>query len=279
MRAVNLVFVLCVMIVLSSCSTTDDKYEDRPLPELYNAAMDALEKKSYQEAAKTFDEVDRQYPYSHWATQAQVMAAYAHYKGQKYDRAIVALESFLQLHPANANVPYALYLNGLCYYEQISASARDQKDTETALLLFKELLARFPASDYARDARLKMNLLEDALAGKEMEVGRFYLERKAYGAAINRFKVVVMRFDTTRQIEEALYRLVECYSALSLKDQAQQCSAVLGHNYPNSPWYVEAYKLTGEVPITSDIKGIRDQQESWIDKLKNWYKGMPKQDT
>lgn len=265
---------------LVACSSDDaDNYEEMPVEVIYNRAMDLLEAGSYQDAAKEFDEVDRQHPYSPWATKAQIMAAYANYRGQKYERCLAGLEAFVQLHPAHADVPYALYMQGLCYYEQLSPSGRDQQDTVFAIEAFNDLTRRFPKSDYAKDARLKLNLLNDAMAGKQMAVGRFYMERKAYGAAINRFKEVVTRYDTTKHVEEALLRMVECYLAMGLQDQAQQSAAVLGHNYPSSPWYAEAYQLTTGKSLPTTVESVRDQEESWYDRLRNWNKGARKSTT
>lgn len=267
-----------VTTTLVGCSSTPEKYADQPVEVLYNDAMDHLERHVYSKASDLFDEVERQHPYSQWATKAQIMSAYASYKGQKYEKSIAALESFLQLHPAHEDVPYALYLQGLCYYEQLSPSMRDQKDTETALQSFRELSMRFPMSDYSKDARAKIKLLEDTLAGKEMDIARFYMDKKAYTAAINRFQQVVKTYQTTKYIEEALHRMVECYLALGLKEEATATAAVLGHNYPGSSWYGESYYLLkGTRPPAG--KGTQPLEESWIDRLKNWNKGRPQEPT
>jgi len=268
--------ILCLILCAGCSSTDDEKFSDQPVETLYNKGMDLLEQGSYQKAASIFDEVDRQHPYSKWATKAQTMAAYAHYKGQKYERALAALESFLQLHPAHEDVPYALYLEGLCYYEQLSPAARDQKDAQMAFNIFQDLNQRFPLSDYARDARLKMQLLEDAMAGKEMEIGRFYQAKKSYAAAINRFKVVTTKYQTTQHVEEALHRLVESYLALGLQDEARSAAAVLGHNYPGSNWYGESYHLIEGKDLDPEAAAARINEESWIDRLANWNKGLPK---
>jgi outer membrane protein assembly factor BamD len=270
-------FIFAVLLLAGCSSSDDEKYTEMPVETLYNQAMVLLEEQSYQKAATAFDEVERQHPYSKWATKAQIMAAYAHYRAQKYERALAALDSFLQLHPAHEDVAYALYLQALCYYEQLSPATRDQKDTMVALETFQELNRRFPLSDYARDARIKAQLLEDALAGKEMEIGRFYHDKRSYSAAINRFKVVSTKYQTTQHVEEALYRLVECYTALGLKQEAQQAAAVLGHNYPNSPWYAEAFAMVENKPVQG-VKfddGKPAGEESWWDRLRNWDKGLP----
>jgi outer membrane protein assembly factor BamD len=233
------------MLAASACSSTDDAYVERPVGELYNEAMDNLQAGNDKKAAKLFDEVDRQHPYSSWATKAQLMAAYAHYESNDYDDAIVACDRFIELHPASPDVPYAYYLKGLSYYERISDIHRDQEMTEQARRVFEELVNRYPESEYARDARLKIDLCNDHLAGKEMVVGRYYLQRGYYLAAINRFRTVVDKYQTTTHIPEALLRLTEAYTALGVRDEAQKTAAVLGYNFPRTEWYADAYSLVG----------------------------------
>ena len=232
-------------LALSACGSTDETYVERPVDELYNEAMDDLEADDNKKAAKLFDEVERQHPYSSWATKAQLMSAYAHYRANEYDEAIASADRFIELHPANPEVPYAYYLKGLCYYERISDIHRDQEMTEQAKRVFEELIARYPDSEYARDARLKIDLANDHLAGKEMVVGRFYLRGGYYLAAINRFKTVVDRYQTTTHVPEALMRLTEAYTALGIDDEARKTAAVLGYNFPQTGWYAEAYALVG----------------------------------
>ena len=186
------------IFAFAACSSDDkDVYVERPVEQIYNSGVDALTAERYVAAAKEFDEVDRQHPYSVWATKAQLMAAYAHYQNNKYDDAIVALDRFIQLHPSNRDVAYAYYLKALCYYEQISDVQRDSKMTELSLKSLDEVVRRFPETGFARDARLKIDLTYDHLAGKEMEVGRFYLTRGQYVGAMNRFRVVVDKYQTT----------------------------------------------------------------------------------
>jgi outer membrane protein assembly factor BamD len=242
----------------AACSSNDEeKYVERPVEQIYNSAVDALTNERYVTAAKEFDEVDRQHPYSVWATKAQLMSAYSYYQNNKYDDAIVGLDRFIQLHPSNRDVAYAYYLKALCYYEQISDVQRDSKMTELALKAFDEVVRRFPETSFARDARLKIDLTYDHLAGKEMEVGRFYLTRGQYVGAINRFRVVIDKYQTTSHVPEALHRLVECYLALGLTDEARKMAAVLGHNFPGSAWYNDSYALvqTGTLP-DSDRPGF-----------------------
>lgn len=240
-----------VLVLAAGCSSDkEEEYVERPVESIYNGAVDHLTAERYERAAKEFDEVERQHPYSVWATKAQLMSAYAYYQANKYDDAIVALDRFIQLNPSNRDVGYAYYLKALCYYEQIRDVERDAKLTELALNALDEVVRRFPESIYARDSRLKIDLTYDHLAGKEMEVGRFYLTRGHYLAAINRFRLVVDKYQTTSHVPEALHRLTECYLALGLKEEAQRTAAVLGHNYPGSEWYVDSYSLveTGKLP-------------------------------
>ncbi len=235
------------LLALAACASDKD---DKPLPDkqvpvetLYNQALDELQQGNNYKAAKAFDEVDRQYPYSQWATKAQMMAGYAHYKNLKYDDAIISLDRFIELHPGDAEISYAYYLKALCYYEQISDVRRDQDMTRKALEALRQVADRFPESKYAKDAAFKTDLTIDHLAGKEIEIGRYYLERKQYQAAIPRFQKVIEQFQTTTHVPEALHRLVESYLALGIIPEAQKNAAILGHNYPNSKWYKESFAL------------------------------------
>lgn len=232
--------------------TTDTTVEKQePVEKMYNKAAKALDDGRYNEAAKGFDAVEQNYPYSQWATRAQLMAGYAGYKSLKYDDAILALERFIQLHPGDENIAYAYYLRALCYYEQISDVRRDQKMTEMALDSLRQVKQRFPDSQYAKDAVLKIDLTLDHLAGKEMEIGRYYLERKQYQAAINRFEKVVEQYQTTTHVPEALHRLTEAYLSLGIIDEARKTAAILGQNYPQSSWYKDTYKLLGTPSATA----------------------------
>ncbi len=235
------------LLSVSACSSVknaaDKAYTEKSVSQLYNVAVDALEKGDYEDASTKFDEVERQHPYSRWAVKSQIMAAYSLYMANQYDAAIVALDRYIELHPSNKDTDYAYYLKGLSYYEQISDVGRDQKMTELALKTLKELVKRFPESDYSRDAKLKIDLTNDHLAGKEMEIGRYYQSRRQWLAAINRFDNVVKNYQTTTHTPEALNRLTESYLALGLRAEAQKTAAVLGENFPSSRWYVDSYRL------------------------------------
>jgi outer membrane protein assembly factor BamD len=234
---------LAGVLLLAGCGGAKDTYVEKPVEDLYNTAMDQLLDHAYDKAAKSFDEVERQHPYSVWATKAQLMSAYALYQGSKYDESIVAADRFIQLHPGHRDVAYAYYLKALDYYVQIADVGRDQRATEKAMTSLGEVVRRFPDSRYARDARLKIDLARDHLAGKEMEIGRWYEGQRLYLAAINRFQRVLANYQTTTHVPEALHRLTECYMSLGLPEEAQRTAAVLGYNYPGSAWYGDSYAL------------------------------------
>ena len=241
--------LLTATLTLSACSGKDkgdinkNNADSASVEELYERASNAMDDERYVEATRYFEEVERQHPYSKWSSRAQLMAAYSSYLDQRYDEAIVALDRYIQLHPGAADVDYAHYLKALCFYEQISDVRRDQETTIQALHTLDTLVKRFPNSEYRRDAMLKLDLTRDHLAGKEMEVGRYYLNRGHINAAINRFRSVVQNYQTTSHVAEALHRLVEAYVTLGLKNEAMQVAAVLGYNYPGSKWYERSYAL------------------------------------
>ncbi|QQS13709.1 MAG: outer membrane protein assembly factor BamD [Rhodospirillales bacterium] len=254
-------------LALSACGIfgkedENTTYVEQPVDRLYNTALDALGEGDYKAAAKAFEEVDRQHPYSVWATKAQILAAFSYYQGNKYDDAILALDRFIQLHPGHRDVTYAYYLKSLCYYEQIADVGRDQRITELALNALADVVKRYPDTPYARDARLKVDLAIDHLGGKEMDVGRFYQRQRQYVAAINRYRRVLEKYQTTTHTPEALLRLVECYLALGVRQEAQMAAAVLGHNFPGSDWYADAYLLLEGV----DLRPERSEG-SWLNRM------------
>jgi len=241
--------ILCVLAatLLASCGSKKETYIARDVETLYNLAADQIGKGDYELAAAFFDEVERQHPYSIWARRAQLMSAYAAYKAHRYNEAILAAQRFLTLHPGNRDADYAYYLVGLCYYERIVDVKRDQKITDQALSSFTELVRRYPDSRYANDARLKIDLTRDQLAGKEMTVGRWYQLRHEYLAASERFKSVIKSYQTTSHVPEAMHRLVETYLSLGLRAEARRTAAVLGYNYPGSRWYERSFALLEKV--------------------------------
>lgn len=240
-------------LLLSGCSSLglggggsgspDTRYVARDVNTLYMAAKEKLDKGQYQIAAALFDEVERQHPYSPWARRAQLMSAFSYYMAQKYNESTSSARRFLSIHPGNKDAPYAYYLIALNYYEQISDVTRDQKITEQALSALGEVQRRYPNTRYAADAGLKIDLVRDHLAGKEMEIGRFYQRRALWLAASLRFKEVVQKYETTTHAPEALYRLTESYLAMGIPEEAKRSAAVLGANYPGSKWYQRAYDL------------------------------------
>ena len=252
-----------VLALLVGCATgEEDAYVERPVEELYNEAMDSLLSDDLEAAATGFAEVERQHPYSVWATRAQIMSAFVFYQGNRYDEAIGAAERFVELHPGHRDAAYGYYLIAQSHYEQISDVGRDQRTTARALQALEEVGRRFPDSVYARDARLKIDLARDHLAGKEMTIGRYYLRRGSHIAAIGRFRMVIERYQTTSHAPEALHRLTEAYLAIGVPSEAQTSAAVLGHNYPGNRWYRHSYALL----VDADLKPEVDE-ESWISRV------------
>jgi outer membrane protein assembly factor BamD len=256
---------------LSSITPWTGKSEDlrakeelgsRTPEEIYSNGIDALSAKRYKTAVQQFDTVEQNFPYSSWAVNAQLMHGYTDYLQNNYTEATGSLDRFIQLHPTHRDISYAYYLRALCFYEQIADIQRDQKGTEQAMSALQDVVNRFPDSAYARDSRLKIDLCRDHLAGKEMEVGRFYMGQKLYGSAINRFQRVVDDFQTTNHVPEALHRLTEIYLILGLTDEAKRTASVLGHNYPGSRWYEDSWNqlvADGEVkgaPVGQDAPGF-----------------------
>lgn len=264
MHNFRILLLISVVALLASCSSKDDDVAQKPLEsaeKLYNDARNKMDSRDYKESIKGFEEVERQHPYSPLANNAQIMSAYASYKADDYDSAVSTLERFVKLYPNDDSTPYAYYLIALCYYEQISDVGRDQKMTELAMQALRDVVRRFPDSDYARDAKIKLDLTTDHLAGKEMQVGRYYLKQDDYLAAANRFRYVVENYQTTSHVPEALHRLVECYLKLGVTAEAQRYAAVLGHNFPDSVWYRDSYKLmTGE---SAQAKAAASNEPWW----------------
>src|ERR1700730_711976 len=222
----------------------DDTFAEEPEDKLYNEGLYLMnEKKDLKGASKKFEEVDRQHPYSDWARKSLLMSAYASYDSGDYDSCIGAAPRYVTLHPGSPDAAYAQYLIAASHYDQIPDVSRDQGRTEKAVAALEEVVRKYPTSEYAVSAKAKLEGARDQLAGKEMEIGRYNLDKRNYIGAINRFKTVVTRYQTTRHVEEALARLTEAYMAIGIVGEAQTAAAVLGHNFPDSPWYKDAYNL------------------------------------
>ena len=250
----KILVTLSFVSIFIGCAADEEVYKEEPVESLYNQALIELESNEYETAAKAFAEVDRQHPYSIWATKAQLMSGFSFYQNNDYDEAIIALDRFISIHPSNKDVSYAYYLKALCYYEQISDVGRDQQMTRLALKALREIVARFPDSKYSRDAAVKIDLTRDHLAGKEMAIGRYYENQGLYLGAINRYKKVIDNFQTTTHVPEALHRLTESYLSLGLIEQAKQMASVLGHNFPGSEWYIDSYEMVQGKKIRKKTK-------------------------
>src|SRR6187551_172269 len=247
LKPVAAAVILSSFVPLAGCARNrnkaDTSYVARDVETLYNAAKSRLDRGQYKLAAALFDEVERQHPYSPWARRAQLMSAFSYYLAQDYNKSIESAQRFLQIHPGNKDAPYAYYLIALSYYEQINDVDRDQAITLQALTALQDVQRRYPDSEYASDARVKIDLVNDHLAGKEMEIGRFYERSGSWLAAQIRFQNVVDNYDTTSHIPEALYRLTETSLALGIPTEAQKYASVLGANYPGNVWYERAFEL------------------------------------
>ena len=254
-RPLRLAAGLAVLAVpLSGCSSAteawdkvfskDDTFVEEPAEKLYNEGLFLMNEKGDPKAAsKKFEEVDRQHPYSDWARKSLLMSAYAFYNANDYDSCIGAATRYVTLHPGSPDAAYAQYLIAASHYDQIPDITRDQGRTEKAIAALEEVVRKYPTSEYAVSAKSKLEAARDQLAGREMNVGRYYMQKRNYTAAINRFKTVVTQYQTTRHVEEALARLTEAYMAIGVVSEAQTAAAVLGHNFPDSPWYKDAYNL------------------------------------
>ena len=272
-RLLRIAFVASLALAAAGCSTLEslnpfggEKYETKLLPEepadaIYDQGLARLQKGDGEGAAKKFAELEKQYPFSAHSRKGLIMQTYSQYQGGQYDDAIATAQRYIGLYPSSPEAPYAMYLAAMSYYNQVPDISRDQERAEKSLNLFVSLVEKYPKSEYVEDSKYKIQVTRDQLAGKEMSVGRFYLTRKNYTAAANRFRDVVGKYQTTRHVEEALYRLTEAYLALGIVNEAQTAAAVLGHNYPDSQWYKDAFAL---------LKGgglqPNEDSGSWISK-------------
>jgi outer membrane protein assembly factor BamD len=241
---------------------------DTPASKTYDQGLQKLANGAPGEAAKKFTDLGKQYPSSDWAQKGQLMTTYADYQAGDYTSAVTSAERYLKDYPNSPDAPYVLYLQANAYYMQIPDISRDQANAGKALAAFQSLVQKYPTSEYVEDSKYKIDVTQDQLAGKEMSIGRFYLNRRNYTAAINRFRNVLQYYQTTRHAEEALYRLVEAYLGLGITDEAQTAAAVLGHNFPNSQWYEDAYNLLKGKGLSPHEYG-----QSWISQI--WHTVVP----
>ena len=258
---------LMALLAIAGCSGESDDpfydpYSQRTAASIFSEGEAQLNEGEPVDAAHTFEELERVHPYSEWSKRAMIMAAYSYYQGAEYDSAVTAAQRYIAFFPSDQDAAYAQYLIGMSFYDQIVDVQRDQSSTLRAIQEFEEVVRRYPGSDYAREARLKIDLARDQMAGKEMTIGRYYLGQSNYIASTNRFKTVLSLYQTTSHAPEALYRLVEAYLSLGINSEAQTAAAILGYNYPGSPWYEGAYDLMQG----ADIAPFEDR-ESWISKL------------
>ena len=261
-----LIFAL-ISLLFSSCSDSSNNIgigvsEDKTAEEIFNSGERELIRRRYNDAAEKFKEVERLYPYSDWAKRALIMQVYSFHKDKEYENVVSAANRFIEFHPKDKDIPYAYYLIGLSYYDQVLAIGRDQKLTQEALKIFKLIVKEYPDSEYASSSQIKFDFLKNQLASKEMEVGRYYLKRSHYVSAINRFRGIIEDFSTTSQVPEALHRLVEAYLSLGLTDEAQTAGAILGYNYKSNEWYERSFELLRS-------KGLKPKSlgNSWLSQI------------
>ena len=261
-----LIFAL-ISLLFSSCSDSQNNIgigvsEDKAAEEIFNSGERELLRRRYDDAAEKFKEVERLYPYSDWAKRALIMQVYSFHKDKEYENVVSAANRFIEFHPKDKDIPYAYYLIGLSYYDQVLAIGRDQKLTQEALKIFKLIIKEYPDSEYASSSQIKFDFLKNQLASKEMEVGRYYLKRSHYVSAINRFRGIIEDFSTTSQVPEALHRLVEAYLSLGLTDEAQTAGAILGYNYKSNEWYERSFELLRS-------KGLKPKSlgNSWLSQI------------
>ena len=271
------IYGLLAVLLISGCAA-EKVQTDLPVENLYNNAFDDLQKTKYKKAAEEFEQVEIEHPYSQWAVKAKLMGAYAYYKNEDYDDAVLALDRFIKYHPGNKDVAYAYYLKGMCYYDQISSADKDQADTEKAEEAFNRLIMLYPDSEYAADARKKVNLTADYKAGQEMIIGRYYLNNGNYLSALIRFNVVLENYQTTVQIEEALYRQVEIYGILGLNKYAAGYYKILQNNYPDGIWTAKAAKVMEKISkapakkVETPKKEVEEVKEETSSSWFSWFK-------
>jgi outer membrane protein assembly factor BamD len=245
----------------ASAKSSSDISSDEPAELLYNDGLARLQNRNFDGAARKFGEVDKQYPYTTWSRRGLLLTTYAHYENRAYEDAISNGRRYVSLYPADKDAAYAQYLVGMSYFNQIPDVTRDQERSARALLAMDELIRRYPQSEYVADARQRVAVARDQLAGKEMDIGRFYLEKRNFPGAVNRFREVLTKYQTTRHTEEALLRITEAYLSMGIVQEAQTAAAVLGHNFPDSRWYKDAFRL-----LQSGGLQPAESEQSWISR-------------
>ncbi len=267
------VSALMVAATLSACVGDRQRprlvYEERPVELLYNTGFQRIQQRRWRDAVDYFQEVERQHPFSEWSRRAILMQVYAHYQNQRYADAIAAADRFIRLYPGSPSAAYAYHMKAVCYFEQIVDVGRDQASTNQALLALREVVRRYPNSPYATDARVKIDMVNDQLAGKEMEIGRWYQRQQQPLAAINRYRAVIdnEEFQRTSHTPEALYRLVEVYLTLGLREEAIRNGAVLGHNFPGTVWYSDAYRLLTAEGAQPEVAPEGGTRRNWLSRI------------
>ena len=269
-RSLALPLLVTGLLGATACQSNDRQqalaYVERPVELLYNRGAEELDERDYAEAIQFFNEVERQHPYSDWARRATLMTAFAHYRAREYDDAVAIAQRYISLNPGTDGASYAYYIVAISYFEQIMDVGRDQKMTELTRAALTDVIRRFPETEYAKDATLKMDMVRDQLAGKEMDVGRWYLRRDQHLAAINRFKTVVEEYDQTSHVPEALHRLVEAYLVVGLRGEARAAGAVLGYNFPESDWYRDSYRLLSSEGLDPETAS-EEERRGWLSRL------------
>jgi outer membrane protein assembly factor BamD len=245
----------------AAAKSSSDISADEPAEALYNDGLARLQNRNYDGAARKFGELDKQYPYTQWSRRSMLLTTFAHYENRAYEDAISTGRRYVSLYPADKDAAYAQYLVGMSYFNQIPDVTRDQERSARALLAMDELIRRYPQSEYVADARQRVAIARDQLAGKEMDIGRYYLEQRNFPGAVNRFREVLTKYQTTRHTEEALLRITEAYMSMGIVDEARTAAAVLGHNFPDSQWYKDAFRLLESGGLTPS-----ENRESWISR-------------
>ena len=281
MTTIKYISISLIFLLIISCSKnlpekkiTAEKEMEFQMIEAYNEGLKELERGDALFAAKKFNEAEILFPQSDYAPRAALMAAYSYYTQDYYGDAIAELERFIRVYPNHPRNDYAEYLLGLCFYEQIVDEKKDLQSITDAKITFQNLIKKYPKTDFAIDANYKLDLINDILAAKEIYIGRYYMEKKKWIPAINRFRSIIDQYDTTIYVEEALYRLVEIYYIIGLEDEAKRYANLLGYNYKSSEWYEKSYSIFNKIYAKNKEKNIKNQKgitNSLLKKFKSLF--------